>query len=184
MHTYDPQTLLLLYFVLPIWLVAGFADWICHRATNIEETTGLKETYIHILMFLEMGTPLLAALFLEVNALIILIMIILFFCHEATAIWDVRYAVTAREVSPIEQHIHSFLEMVPLMALLLIISRHWLQFQALIGLGPEVARFDLKSRAEPLPNGYIAAVMIAILLLEVLPYFEEYLRDKKARRKA
>ncbi|MDU5779269.1 MAG: hypothetical protein E6Z83_00520 [Pantoea sp.] len=78
MNPLDPQMFLLLYFVLPVWLIAGFADWICHRATDIETTTGLKETYIHILMFLEMSIPLLSALFLDVNALVILSMIVFF----------------------------------------------------------------------------------------------------------
>jgi len=184
MQQFDPQMLLLLYFVLPVWLIAGFADWICHRATDIENTTGLKETWIHILMFLEMGLPLLSALFLEVNALVIGFMIVLFFCHEATALWDVSYAVTAREVKPVEQHVHSFLEMVPLMALLLVISRHCPQFQALFGLGDESPRFELKWRADPLPTGYIIFVLSAIFLLEMLPYLEEYWRGKKARRRA
>lgn len=184
MHQFDPQMLLLLYFVLPVWLIAGFADWICHRATDIENTTGLKETWIHILMFLEMGLPLLSALFLEVNALVIAFMIVLFFCHEATALWDVSYAVTAREVKPIEQHVHSFLEMVPLMALLLVISRHWSQFQALFGFGDEPPRFELMWRADPLPTGYIIFVLSAIFLLEMLPYLEEYWRGKKARKRA
>lgn len=183
MQTLDAQMLLLLYFVLPVWLIAGFADWLCHRATHIETTTGVKESWIHILMFVEMGTPLLAALFLDVNALVIAVMIVLFFCHEATALWDVSYAVTARKVSPIEQHIHSFLEMVPLMALLLVISRHWTQFQALFGFGDEPARFNLALRPDPLPTGYILFVLTAILLLEILPYLEEYRRSKKARKK-
>lgn len=182
MHHSDPQMLLLLYFVLPVWLIAGFADWLCHRATDIETTTGLKETYIHILMFLQMGLPLLAALFLDVNALVIGFMIVLFFCHEATALWDVSYAVTARRVSPVEQHIHSFLEMVPLMALLLVISRHWPQFLALFGLGDEAARFELRQRIDPLPSGYVIAVMTGIFMLEVMPYFEEYCRGKRARK--
>ncbi|MDW8845983.1 diguanylate cyclase [Erwinia sp. MMLR14_017] len=182
MYHSDPQMLLLLYFVLPVWLIAGFADWLCHRATDIETTTGLKETYIHILMFLEMGLPLLAALFLDVNSLVIAFMIVLFFCHEATALWDVSYAVTARRVSPIEQHIHSFLEMVPLMALLLVISRHWPQFLALFGFGDEPARFELKQRDDPLPAGYITAVLSGIFFLEVLPYLEEYWRGKKASK--
>ena len=179
----DPQMLLLLYFVLPVWLLAGFADWLCHRATNIETTTGLKETYIHILMFLEMGLPLLAALFLEINALVIAFMIVLFFCHEATALWDVSYAVTARRVSPIEQHVHSFLEMVPLMALLLVISRHWPQFLALFGFGEEPAQFALKKRTDPLPGNYIVAVLTRIFVLELLPYLEEYWRGKKAKKR-
>lgn len=52
MHTYDPQTLLLLYFVLPIWLVAGFADWICHRATNIQETL-IAILLLEVLLYFE-----------------------------------------------------------------------------------------------------------------------------------
>ncbi|KGD84563.1 hypothetical protein C7434_0830 [Pantoea sp. PNA 14-12] len=179
----DPQMLLLLYFVLPVWLIAGFADWLCHRATDIETTTGLKETYIHILMFLEMGLPLLAALFLEVNALVIAFMIVLFFCHEATALWDVTYAVTARRVSPVEQHVHSFLEMLPLVALLLVVSRHWPQFLALFGFGEESARFELKLRTDPLPGHYIVAVLTGIVMLELLPYLEEYWRGKKAKQR-
>ena len=184
MYSSDPQILLLLYFVLRVWLIAGFADWLCHRATDIESTTGLKETYIHILMFLEMGLPLLSALFLDVNALVIAFMIVMFFCHEATALWDVSYAVTARRVSPVEQHIHSFLEMVPLMALLLVISRHWPQFLALFGSGDEPARLELKLRADPLPTGYIIAVLTGIFVMEVLPYLEEYRRAKKTRKRA
>jgi hypothetical protein len=60
-----------MYFLLPLWLAAGFADWLCHRATHIEATTGAKESLIHLLMFAEVSVPLLAAIFLEVNALVI-----------------------------------------------------------------------------------------------------------------
>ncbi|MFF2147014.1 hypothetical protein [Kitasatospora sp. NPDC058190] len=34
--------------------------------------------------------------------------------HGATALWDVALATGEREVTPIEQHIHSFLEVLPL----------------------------------------------------------------------
>ncbi|RTL72881.1 MAG: diguanylate cyclase, partial [Hyphomicrobiales bacterium] len=71
----DSMVIILMYFVLPVWLVAGFADWLCHRATHIESTTGAKESLIHLLMFGEVGIPLLAAMFLEINALIIGVMI-------------------------------------------------------------------------------------------------------------
>ena len=73
--------------------------------------------------------------------------------------------------------------MVPLMALLLVISRHWGQFQALFGFGKEPARYELTLRPDPLPTGYIAFVFISIFFLEMLPYFEEYRRAKKARDK-
>ncbi|TPJ24316.1 MULTISPECIES: diguanylate cyclase [unclassified Mesorhizobium] len=176
----DPMVLILMYFILPVWLVAGFADWLCHRATHIESTTGAKESLIHLLMFAEVGIPLLAAMFLEVNALVIAVMIVTFFVHEATAIWDVRYATTARTVSPVEQHVHSFLEMIPLMGLVIVVALHWGQFLALFGAGTERARFDLTWKEQQLPVIYIAAVMIVIVLFELLPYVEEFFRGLRA----
>ena len=176
----DPMVLILMYFVLPVWLIAGFADWLCHRATHIESTTGAKESLIHLLMFAEVGIPLLAAMFLEVNALVIAAMIVAFFVHEATAMWDVRYATTARTVSPIEQHVHSFLEMIPLMGLVIVVALHWGQFLALFGAGTEKARFDLTWKHEQLPVTYIAAVMVIIVLFELLPYVEEFFRGLRA----
>lgn len=64
---------------------------------------------------------------------------------------DVSYATTARTVSPVEQHVHSFLEMIPLMGIVNVVSLHWRQFHALFGFGDEPARFELAWRAEPLP---------------------------------
>src|SRR5256714_11593503 len=97
----------LMYFVLPLWLAAGFADCLCHRAASIETTSGWKESFLHLLQFGEMAIPTLAAIFLEINALIIAVMIVCLIAHEATAIWDVNYAYHRREVTPTEQHVHS-----------------------------------------------------------------------------
>jgi hypothetical protein len=180
----DPSVLILMYFILPVWLLAGCADWLCHRASHIETTTGAKESMLHLLMFAEIGVPLLAAIFLQINAGIIALMIAAFFVHEATALWDVSYAVTARNVTPIEQHIHSFLEMIPLMAILFIVSLHWGQFQALFGFGSETARFDLNWKEEPLPATYVITIMAVILTFELIPYIEEFFRGLRANRGA
>ena len=179
----DPTLTILMYFILPLWLAAGFADWLCHRATHIESTTGAKESVIHLLMFAEVGLPLLAAIFLEINAGIILFMIVAFFVHEATALWDVSYAVSGRNVTPFEQHVHSFLELVPLMAIVLVVSRHWLQFQALLGIGSEPAGFELTAKTQPLPVAYIVTLFALILVFELLPYFEELWRGLRTRRR-
>ena len=162
MHN-DPAILILLYFILPIWLLAGCADWLCHRAAHIATTTGAKESILHLLMFAEIGLPLLAAIFLQINAGIIALMIVAFFIHEATALWDVSCAVTARDVTPVEQHVHSFLEIIPLMAILFVISLHWGQFQSLFGFGPEIARFNLTWKEEPLPASYVFSIMTKTL---------------------
>lgn len=125
-----PQLVLLLYLVVPLWLVAGFADWLCHRRSAIESTSGAPESVLHLLMLGEMGLPLLGALYLDVNALIFAILIVAFFAHEATAYADVRYAATRRHVSVFEQFVHSVLEMSPLAVILLLATRHWGQWLA------------------------------------------------------
>ena len=38
----DAARWLLMYGVMPLWIVAGLADWWCHRRTGIERTSGLR----------------------------------------------------------------------------------------------------------------------------------------------
>ena len=108
---------ILMYFIAPLWLMAGFADWLCHRASDIEHTSGPKESLLHLLLLAEMGMPVLLALFFQINALVIAVMIAALVLHELTTWFDLRYASTMRAVSPIEQQVHSFLEILPLTAL-------------------------------------------------------------------
>ena len=173
----DPVRILLLYFIMPVWFLAGLADYLCHRATDIAHTAGPKESLLHLLMFGEVAVPLLMCLFFEINALTFVVMIAAFIAHEATALWDVSYAVKRRWVSPFEQHVHSFLEMVPLMAGLFIGLLHWQQLLALFGLADEAPRFTLEWKDPPLSFGAIAAVLGGAVLLELLPYSEELWRS-------
>src|SRR2546422_5969147 len=87
----------LMYFVLPLWLVAGFADYLCHRASRIATTSGPKESLIHLLMLAEIGVLVTAAMAFDVNALVILVMIAFWAAHEASAVWDVVFAHHRRE---------------------------------------------------------------------------------------
>jgi hypothetical protein len=176
----DPIVLILMYFVLPLWLAAGFADWLCHRASKIQNTSGVRESLIHLLMFIQVAIPILAALFLEINALIIAATIVAFLIHEATALWDISFATSARTVSPLEQLVHSFLEMIPLMATCCIISLHWGQFLALFGFGMETACFVFAWKPQSLPNSYITAILTVVLLFEFIPYAEEFVRCLRA----
>lgn len=174
MTTPDVLRAMLMYVILPLWLAAGFADYLCHRAAHIERTSGWKETLLHLAQFAEMGVPVLAALTLEINAGVILLMIVCLILHEATAIWDVRYATATRTVRPVEQHVHSVLEMLPLTGLLMVIALHWEQFTALFGFAP--ARFELAAKADPLPWTYVLTMLGLTLVFEVLPYLEELWR--------
>lgn len=172
---------MLMYFIMPLWLVAGFADYLCHRVAHIEKSSGWTESVLHLVQLGEMAIPVLAALFLEITSGVILLMIAFLILHEATVIWDVRYASTAREISPIEQHVHSVLEMLPLTGLLLVIALHWTAFLALFGFGePE---FTFKLKQQPLPATYIVTMLILTAIFQIIPYVEELIRGLRYRRK-
>ena len=61
-----------------------------------------------------------AALFLAVKAGLLLAFILFILLHHAVAFADVRYANHMRVVTPVEQMVHSFLEILPITAFLLI----------------------------------------------------------------
>ncbi len=166
----------ILYFLLPLWIVPGVADYLCHRRTKIETTSGIHESIIHLIMMTEIGIPVMLGLLLEINALVIFLMIVAFFVHEATAMWDVSYAVSRRDVTPVEQHVHSFLEMLPFMAASFVICLHWGQFLALVGAGPEPARFVLQLKEPPLSMAYVVTILATIGVFLGLPYAEEFWR--------
>jgi len=183
MQTADILRTMLMYFVLPVWLAAGFADYLCHRASHIERTSGWKESLLHLLQFAEMALPILAALFLEINAGVLLLMVICLVLHQATAMWDVHYAAATREVMPIEQHVHSVLEMLPLTGLLMVIALNGEQFASLFGYGSP--HLDLVVTTKGIPVAYIVVMMTLTALFEVLPYLEELWRGWRfARRNA
>ena len=171
----------LMYFVLPLWLVAGFADYLCHRASHIATTSGPKESLIHLLMLTEIGIAVTAAMTFEIDAAVIVLMIIVWAAHEATAVWDVTFAHHKREVTPIEQWVHGYLGVLPLLSLLMVVVLHWSQFLALFGLGTEAPRFDIVWKDPPLPWGYVLPIISATVLFEVLPYVEELARGLRVR---
>jgi hypothetical protein len=172
---------LLVYGVVPVWVAAGTADWLCHRIAKIEHSTGTKESLIHLLMLTEASAPLLAALYLEVTPPVLALMIVALLLHEVTALWDVSYAVKHRDVSPVEQHVHSFLEMMPLMAVSLIAALHWPKLLELFGLRRGSGEPWLRLKERSLPRHYRSADLAADLALEFAPYLEEFWRTLRAR---
>lgn len=175
---------ILLYFVLPLWIATGFADWVCHRATRIERTTGTRESIFHLAMLAEVGLPLLAALFFEVNALLFALMLLALAAHEATAFWDVSLAThSERPVNAFEQHVHSFLELLPLVAILCLVALHPPQFLALFQAGPAAPVFAVVPKQNPLSARYVVVLLTATLLFNVLPFCEELVRCLRAQKK-
>jgi len=168
-----PAALLLLYAVFPLWVLAGLADWACHRATHIERTSGWPENRLHLLMFAQMGVAVLAVALLELTAGVLLLVAAAWLLHEATVWWDLRYTVPRRHVGPIEQMVHSFQELLPLAMLLLVAVLAWDQVQALAGGGAAPPDFGLRPKREPLPAPVLTGGALAVLLFNALPLAQE-----------
>ena len=168
------------YFVVPLWIASGLADWYSHRRTHIETTAGARESTLHSLMMVEAGIPATLGLFLDVNAGVLLTAFAGFVAHELTAIWDVAYAEGRRQVTDTEQHIHSFLEVTPLLAVSFLTVLHWDQARTLIGRGPGKPDFRPRLKSRPLSKRYIIGLLASIGAFVALPYAEEFWRCYRA----
>lgn len=169
----------LVWFLLPLWLMTGFADWFCHRKERIELTSGAKESLLHLLMLAEIGLPILYCLFFAINSTAILICFAGFISHEITTWWDVRYAFQCRRIGPTEQHVHGLLERLPLIGLSCIVFLNSEEFMALAGLTDRQPNFAIRLKTA-WPFEWVAATLAAVFLLQVLPYCEELWRCVRA----
>ncbi len=164
-----------LFVALPAWLGPGLLDWWCHRRTHIEQpgNGGTKESLVHAAMFAEAGIPLLLAAALEMNPLVITLMTSAAAVHEATAMLDVRIAFESdRHVSQFEQHVHSFLEVMPFWIVPLMVLLH----------EPATKRWSLTRRPSALSKGDVALIVGGVALLGALPYGEELVRCLRRSR--
>jgi hypothetical protein len=173
---------LILYGMLPLWGIAGFLDWCCHRATRIERTSGLKESLMHSLMGVQLGVPIVLCLLFKVNVLILLICLVVWLMHEFVAHWDVRYSAPLRRISIWETHVHNYLATLPLFLLMLIVVLNWDVVLQLVHLD-----WAGQMRFEPLQrpwgsSSYLPRYLTFMGLLCVIPYLEENLRCLRAAR--
>ncbi|MDF3287774.1 diguanylate cyclase [Streptomyces silvisoli] len=173
----------LLYGVLPLWFAPSVADWVMHRRTRIEQTTGVRESLIHLLMMAEAGVPMTLGLLARINPLVLSTMGGAAALHGATAVWDVTVATSEREVRPVEQHIHSFLEVLPLTATAFVACLHWDQVRAMVRGGGDDA-WRLLPKDQPLPTRYLAGLAAGVALFVALPYGEELMRCLRTKRAA
>jgi hypothetical protein len=172
----------LLYGLFPLWVLAGVADYLCHRRTRIEATSGAHESTLHVLQAAQLGVAIFVGLFLEINALALAIMLAAVLAHIATSFWDTAYAAPRRHISPFEQHVHHYLEMLPLVAMALVAFLHWDQFAALFGAGATRPSFALQWKVNGIPGGLLAVIIGAILILDGIPLAEEFVRTRRWQR--
>ena len=165
----------LTFALIPAWIATGLLDWTWHRMTRIEENAGAHESLTHFLMALESGIQITSGLFLEIDAGVIATMWACALLHEATVVWDVAYAAPRRKVAQHEDHTHSFLEALPFTIAGFASFANPAQTLALLGRGPERARFGFRPRTGAVPARTYAALAAGILF-GVGPYVEELVR--------
>jgi NADH:ubiquinone oxidoreductase subunit 6 (subunit J) len=171
----DAALFVLMYGVFPLWVAAGFADWVCHARTGIAITSGLAENMLHWLMYAEIAVGIAAIAYFELNAAVLGIVLAVFIVHEITVYGELRFSTIRRDVAPFEQMVHSFMELLPLVSLLLL---------ALIAWPLRLDDLSLRPRQGPWPISYMAAGLIATFLFNVLPLLQETascLRGRKPR---
>ncbi|MGW3152247.1 diguanylate cyclase [Streptomyces sp. NPDC001177] len=173
-----------LFGLLPLWVAPAVADWWMHKRTRIEETSGVRESAVHALMMTEAGVPVAMGILARINPLVLSVMGAAAAVHGATALYDVSLAVQEREVRPLEQHIHSFLEVLPLSALAFTSCLHPDQVRSLLRGGPEPGAWKLLPKPHPLSARYLIGLGAVIGTGVILPYAEEMLRCMRARRRA
>jgi len=172
---------IMLFFFLPLWVVAGLVDWYCHRKSSIETTSGIFESLLHSLMGIQIAIPILLCLLFEVSVGIILICIFAWILHEVIAHLDVRYATTKREISILEMHAHSYLSTLPLYMLAMIFVLNWEIVIQLVSFEWEDA-FIFRLHNEPLGGkNFLLYFLTFKLIFGVFPYIEELIRCLHAK---
>jgi hypothetical protein len=178
----DPMRKLMVYLMMPAWLGGGLVDYLLHRRSKIETTSGFSEALIHSAMMTEVAPVILAGLFLEVNAGAIALMLAATAAHEGTAIWDTFFTTPRRVIDSAEQHTHSLLEMVPICITAAAITMHWDQFLSLLGQGRGPANIELRWKHPRVPARDIGLVLGAMGLLGALPHMDELRRCWRAEQ--
>ena len=176
METKELLKNLILFGLLPLWGISGLIDWTCHRMTKIETTSGLRESLVHSLMGIQLGIPIVLALFFYINVTVLLICIAAWLAHEIVAHYDVHYSAPKRHISIWEVHVHNYMATIPLFLMMLIIVINWDMFLNLITLN-WAGHMELRPIESPHGGaGYATWYLIFMAATCVLPYIEENLR--------
>jgi hypothetical protein len=166
------------YGLFPLWLVAGVLDYWQHQRTAIAETSGPRESRLHLAQTLQVGLPVLVVLFLELNLFALSILVASAVAHTLTAYWDVHYASRRRVIPPLEQVVHAFLFTLPLFATALLVIMHFPTVQA------GASDWSLRLRDPPWDTGVLTVVLLTSFVFGVLPAWAEYWQTTRIRAPA
>jgi hypothetical protein len=157
---------LLVYVLYPLWLVAGAIDYWCHRRTNIALTSGITETWLHIAQFITIAIIFFGAVLLRPTLPMIALLGTSVVLHLVLSYIDVAYTAPKRYISPLEQHVHGFLDVLPIVAVCLL---------AILGLSESQITTGFAARSYS-STGELALLLGSFVVLAGIPVIEEHLR--------
>lgn len=150
---------MLLWGALPLWIGAGFVDWLRHRHSRIEVTSGAREAALHVVGYLLTVVPVLVGLYFEINVLVLVLMGVCVVVHLVLAWVDTGYTQPRRTIGAVEQAVHPFLELLPLFAFAVVAVLHAHGWTSASG----GAAWSLQARAVTLPGGVMLGVTLALV---------------------
>ena len=177
---------LLGYVVYPAWLLVGVLDYLAHQRTHIATTSGVPESALHVAQAAQIGLPVLIILFFAIDDLTLTIITACVVIHTATAFADISYTNRYREIPPLEQFVHAFLIVLPILALLLVVIAHEHEMRNLGSTGGAVSTpllWKLHGRQPPWDSWVILAVLASALLFSVVPAVAELVQTGRALRR-
>lgn len=163
----------LVWVLYPLWLVAGGIDYLCHRHTDIERTSGATESSFHIAEFLTIGFIVVAAALLEITLVVLILMFAAACVHTALAFVDVSYTIGRRRITALEQHVHGVMNVLPFVAVAILAMLNW--DHLLYGSA-------LRWKDAPLTLQQQILLISSFVILAGAPVFEELLRTKQHDR--
>jgi hypothetical protein len=159
--------------VVALWLLFGIADWACHRASNIEGTSGTAENLLHWLQTALVGAQIIGLLLLAPTRGLLAGIVICAVLHSLVAGADILYTLPRRTISVVEHVVHGFLFLFPLLAAVPLLRGD--------ALDPSWG-LHAKTVLPSLP--IIFAVVAAGVIGGIWPMANEYRRCRQASRRS
>ena len=157
---------LLIWGIYPVWLLAGAGDYLCHRKTDIERTSGTTESWLHVMQFGCLAVAFACAVLLQISAAVFVLLVALVVAHPFLSYIDVRYTDGRRRILPIEQSIHGFMDVLPLVAVAVLGVQQW----------PEIRAGSMTLALHPSMDLQRVLLLSSFAVLAGLPVLEELLR--------
>lgn len=147
-----------------VWLGAGTFDFWLHRASGIESTSGLRESTLHLAQIAVLGLATILWLSFRSSPAFFAMLLALVLLHAVAGYWDTRVAYPKRAIRPLEQHVHSILDIAP-----------WIAAGAIYWAMPSEPYGPLLT-LEPKPPALWLFALMPALLLTGLPAVYEFWR--------